>query len=653
MATTRIRDLPQISPSSSDAVLIDTGSQTGFALLDQLPISTLVQNALNLKADLTDLANYIPLSEKGAVNGVAELDGTGKVPLAQLPSFGATWGAITGTLSDQTDLQNALNTKLEAGDNVSDLTNDAGYLTSSALAGYATESWVNTQGFVKTLGDLGITSTASELNVLDGITATTTELNYTDGVTSSIQTQLNSKLENITGLITQGSNVTITGSGTTGSPYVINSTGGGTSPLTTKGDLYTYSTTDDRLPVGTNGQVLTADSSEATGLKWTSVGGSGTVTSVGMSVPTGLQVSGSPVTSSGTLAVTYDTGYQGYTTTEASKLSGIAAGATVGATWGTNLNSIPTIVSTLAGLSNASGVLTNNGSGTLSWTTPTTGTVTSVSGTANRITVTNGTTTPVINIATNYVGQNTITTLGTVTTGTWNGTAIGDSYISSASTWNAKQAAITGGATSITTSNLTASRALVSDGSGKVAVATTTATELGYVNGVTSAIQTQLNAKYGSGASPTFATVTTTGAIELGNASDTTIARTGAGAVAIEGKAVAVTDNAITLTNKRIQPRTNSSTSNANLTPDLSTANIWYRTTQTVGLTINAPTGTPVIGETIALYISAAGAQSITWNATYIAYGAALPTTTTAGKTLMVTAQFNGTNWATLTAEEQ
>lgn len=59
------------------------------------------------------------------------------------------------------------------------------------------------------LGTTLVTSTASELNILDGATLSTTELNYVDGVTSAIQTQLDAKAPTasptFTGTITIGS----------------------------------------------------------------------------------------------------------------------------------------------------------------------------------------------------------------------------------------------------------------------------------------------------------------------------------------------------------------------------------------------------------------------------------------------------------------
>lgn len=56
-----------------------------------------------------------------------------------------------------------------------------------------------------------------------------------------------------------------------------------------------------------------------------------------------------------------------------------------------------------------------------------------------------------------------------------------------------KVTGLSGAVSTITTANLAASRALVSNASGKVAVSAVTATELNYLDGVTSNIQTQLN----------------------------------------------------------------------------------------------------------------------------------------------------------------
>lgn len=125
-----------------------TATQVGLGNVDNTsdadkPISTATQNALDLKANIADLGT------------AAYTDSTDYATAAQ------------GTKADSA---------LQPGDDVSDLVNDAGYLTQH-----------------QTLADLGITATASEINVLDGITASTTELNYVDGVTSNIQTQIDGK----------------------------------------------------------------------------------------------------------------------------------------------------------------------------------------------------------------------------------------------------------------------------------------------------------------------------------------------------------------------------------------------------------------------------------------------------------------------------
>jgi hypothetical protein len=62
------------------------------------------------------------------------------------------------------------------------------------------------------------------------------------------------------------------------------------SPLTAKGDLFGYSTTQARVPVGTNGQVLTADSAETTGVKWATPA-SGSMTLLASTALSGSSVS--------------------------------------------------------------------------------------------------------------------------------------------------------------------------------------------------------------------------------------------------------------------------------------------------------------------------------------------------------------------------
>lgn len=72
--------------------------------------------------------------------------------------------------------------------------------------------------------------------------------------------------------------------------------------------------------------------------------------------------------------------------------------------------------------------------------------------------------------------------------------------------WTYISGKLTGAISTVLTSNLTASRAVISNANGKLAVSDVTSTQLGYLSGATSNIQTQLNGKQASGSYKTVQT---------------------------------------------------------------------------------------------------------------------------------------------------
>lgn len=147
-----------------------------------------------------------------------------------------------------------------------------------------------------------------------------------------------------------------------------------------------------------------------------------------------------------------------------------------------------------------------NSSGTLALTSDISGLVSAITGTSNRITSTGGTT-PQIDISSSYVGQSSITTVGTLTSGA---TGAGFTIALGTSTITGVLPIANGGTNSSTAlSNnrvmksssgsiieaaaITANRALISDANGIPTHSSVTNAELGYVSGVTSSIQTQIN----------------------------------------------------------------------------------------------------------------------------------------------------------------
>ena len=123
------------------------------------------------------------------------------------------------------------------------------------------------------------------------------------------------------------------------------------------------------------------------------------------------------------------------------------------------------------------------------------------------------------------------------------------------------------------------------------------------------------------------------------------IANGGTGATTLAGASIATYTGTETLTNKRIDPRVTSAASASSLTPSVATADVYAYTALAAGLTINAPTGTPVDGDKLMFRLLDNGTgQTLTWNATYTVIGVTLPTTTTANKTTYVGCIYNANN---------
>lgn len=129
------------------------------------------------------------------------------------------------------------------------------------------------------------------------------------------------------------------------------------------------------------------------------------------------------------------------------------------------------------------------------------------------------------------------------------------------------------------------------------------------------------------------------GTLELGHASDTTLSRSAAGVLAVEGVVIPSISSTNTLTNKRVTPRVTTEASSG--TPTINTDNCDAHSITALAVAITEMTtnltGTPTNFQKLTIRILDNGTgRAIAWGTGYEDNGVALPTTTVAGKLLTV-----------------
>lgn len=151
--------------------------------------------------------------------------------------------------------------------------------------------------------------------------------------------------------------------------------------------------------------------------------------------------------------------------------------------------------------------------------------------------------------------------------------------------------------------------------------------------------------------------------IELGNATDTTLSRSSAGVLAVEGVVVPTISSTSTLTNKTMIATTNvveeitSTASSATPTPTGGSLRNFFKVTAlAAGATFAIPSGTAADGNYLTIRIKDnATAQTLAFNAIYRFIGVTAPTTTVISKTMYLTARYNfdDTKWDVLAVGQE